>query len=638
MLIYADIPNALRERPRWVLWGVPDKPRKQPFSAAGKPASSTNPATWCTFEQALLAADLWGAEGLGFVLGDGVACVDFDHCFDGEELDPWVAAWVDKLGSWTERSQSGTGLHVFCFGKLPGGAIKAKRAELYASARFIALTGHTYGPQRELTGSQKALDALTEELRAPRSAASVEALGRPLGDGERERRLAAALEVDGDLRTLWDCDKHDGDESSRDFALAKALYRALRPCAAEDVLEALDGSPWVDSKDGKHRRKWQRADYRSKTVQAAVEAVTADEAAAVDGFAQAEEDSEDTTPWRGFFTLEELSAADLPPVRWAVPGLLPAGLCLLVAAPKIGKSWLALDLCLSVSGGGSWLGRQAVAGDALYLALEDSPQRLQSRFQLLFSGTAASPARCTIRLQAPVLGQGLEKLLDEWSDQHPNARLVVIDTFQRIRPPATGRENAYQADYRTCAALQAWAMRRGLCLLLVHHTRKALDPTDVFNSISGSSGIFGAADAVLTITKRNRFDERATLSVTGRDVDQAELAVSFDKSAGRWRVLGDAGQVEQDADPVLEGIRLLCSAETWQGSATELMDELLAVYPDADIPTRADALGLRLRRLGPAFRRLGITYRVQRSHGRRAYVFERPDTTRHPAPSEEKTT
>lgn len=618
---YDNLPACMQDRPRWVLWGLPGKPIKRPYSVTGQPASVTKPGDWAEFDCARMAAELWDARGLGYVLGDGLACVDFDDCFAADgQLNEWTAGWVARLGGWAERSQSGRGLHIFVRGQIPT-AIKDPRAELYCEARFIALTGDVYGAAPEtLPNAQQALDALADELRPRGRRSKALREDEPLDDDQRQQRLTAALAAGGELAQLWGCEQHEGDESGADFALSKAVYRALRPCAASDVLAAMGESPWVTSKDRKHASKWRRADYQSRTVRAALEDVAREDEEAAEGFVVAAEQG----PWHGEFSLAELAEAKLPPVRWAIPGFLPAGLCLLVAAPKVGKSWLALDLCLAIAAGSCWLGQPAEKGAVLYFDLEDSPQRLQGRLRALLGDDSPAPAAVTVRLHAPTLGHGLEGLLDEWFDAHPDARLVIVDTFQRVRPPQVGRENAYALDYRACAALQSWAMRRGVCLLLVHHTRKALDSSDVFASISGSTGIFGAADAVLTITKRTRFAEAATLSITGRDVDARELAVEFDKASCRWRVLGEAQQVEAQRDPLVHGIQQLCDAdEAWRGTAGELIDTLLAMDPGADVPQRGEVLGRRLRVLMPVLRAAGIEVTLQHDRRRRTISLRR---------------
>ncbi|MFD9212080.1 bifunctional DNA primase/polymerase [Streptomyces sp. NPDC059544] len=157
------IPAELTSRPRWIRRTA----RKVPITVHGEAASSTDPSTWSRYRDA--AASSAGA-GLGFVLdGDGVVCLDLDHCLDA---DGAVAGWAQNVldavagSSWVEVSASGDGLHVWGHGRLPGGAGRRLRlgdgtVEVYATGRYIAVTGRTFGdtPQR-LGDLQHVIDSL----------------------------------------------------------------------------------------------------------------------------------------------------------------------------------------------------------------------------------------------------------------------------------------------------------------------------------------------------------------------------------------------------------------------------------------------------------------------------------------------
>lgn len=153
------MPPELTSRPRWIR----RTSRKVPVTVGGQAASSTDPASWSRYRDA--AASTAGA-GLGFVLnGDGVACVDLDHCLVGGELADWARRLVDLApGCWVERSLSGDGLHVWGFGRLERGrrlSVDGGSVELYADGRYIAVTGDTWGdtPRRlgDLSGLINAL-------------------------------------------------------------------------------------------------------------------------------------------------------------------------------------------------------------------------------------------------------------------------------------------------------------------------------------------------------------------------------------------------------------------------------------------------------------------------------------------------
>lgn len=221
--------------------------------------------------------------------------------------------------------------------------------------------------------------------------------------------------------------------------------------------------------------------------------------------------------------------------RWAVPGLLPEGLNLIVGAPKVGKSWFGLDVAIAVARGSYALGILPVeGGDVLYLALEDTGRRLQSRLRIAL-GDSPPPERLTLETECPPLGRGAEVLIEEWVEAASEPRLIVVDVFAKVRGLPNGKVNQYDDDYQSMVKLKRLADRFGICILVVHHTRKAI-ATDYLDLVSGTNGIAGAADGILILT-RNRGNTQATLKVTGRDVEEAEHTLTFLAEHGRWVIL-----------------------------------------------------------------------------------------------------
>ncbi len=231
----------------------------------------------------------------------------------------------------------------------------------------------------------------------------------------------------------------------------------------------------------------------------------------------------------------ELLGAEFPPHKWAVEGIIAEGVTVLAGPPKIGKSWLGLGLAVAVATGGRALGRVDVeAGDVLYLALEDTPRRLQSRLRKVL-GRSPAPDRLTVATECPPLGAGGRERITAWLDGHPDARLVVIDVFARIRGRADRQLSPYDADYAPMAAIKAVADSYAVAVVVVHHTRKAA-AEDFLDSVSGTQGIAGAAYALLVLA-RSRGQADATLSVTGRDISEAEFALTFAADVGAWQLL-----------------------------------------------------------------------------------------------------
>jgi len=240
--------------------------------------------------------------------------------------------------------------------------------------------------------------------------------------------------------------------------------------------------------------------------------------------------------WRpDSWTAAELMTAEFPPPKWAVPGIIPEGATLLVGAPKTGKSWLALGLAVAVATGGRALGSVEVdPGPVLYLALEDTPRRLQERLGKVLAKAAPPPGLRFAVTWPPLLGGG-EVLLDEWLALNPAARLVIIDVLAKIRPPM-GALSAYEADYRAVGAVKAVADAHQVAAVLVHHDRK-LKSDDFLADVSGTNGLAGAADAV-AVLRRVRGKADGVLHVTGRDVEETGHALAFDADLGAWQLTG----------------------------------------------------------------------------------------------------
>lgn len=260
-----------------------------------------------------------------------------------------------------------------------------------------------------------------------------------------------------------------------------------------------------------------------------------------EGFATWEEFYEaDAAVWvarngRTDWTAQELMRHVFPEPRYAVPGLIAEGLNLLAGAPKLGKSWFALNIAAAVAYGGVALDSISVEqGEAFYLALEDPPRRLQRRLGLIL-GPDTAPDGLYFDTAWPRLQNGGIDRLDEWLGEHPDCRLVVIDVFAKVRDLPNGEANRYEADYTAMASLKILADKHAVAILVVHHTRKA-SAEDYVDAVSGTHGLAGAADAVLVLS-RSRGSADATLKLTGRDVEEAEHALQFDPGKGSWALL-----------------------------------------------------------------------------------------------------
>lgn len=244
-------------------------------------------------------------------------------------------------------------------------------------------------------------------------------------------------------------------------------------------------------------------------------------------------------------TVGDILARELPEPNWAIPGLLSEGLNLLAGSPKMGKSMLALNLGLTVAGGGKALDDiQTAAGDVLYLSLEDKLRRVKTRTIRMLSrlGRGDVNRRLTITTEWPRADQGGLVLLTEWVKRVERPTLLIIDVLGRFRPPSRERGNQYEQDYAALCQIKEFVDKHNFSALVLCHTRKARSNAkedDEFEEISGTQGIGGACDGMLLL-RRSRQSKEGTVSITGRDGGERKLALEFNEDTFSWRSLGSA--------------------------------------------------------------------------------------------------
>jgi hypothetical protein len=263
------------------------------------------------------------------------------------------------------------------------------------------------------------------------------------------------------------------------------------------------------------------------------------------------------TPVINFVSGAELEAMDFPEPVWIIPNILGEGYIILAGRPKLGKSWLALCLAVAVSTGGCALGKgelRAAQGKVLYLALEDRLRRIKARLSQIL-GSSPFPESLLIAESWQRLDNGGLDDLRLFLKEHDDCRLVVIDTLAKVRPPRQKNIDPYEHDAAVGGALQALAHQYGVSILVVHHTRKSAadDPLD---EVSGTTGITGVADAIM-ILKRGRGQVDGTLTLTGRDIEEQELALRFHGQEGLWELMGDAAEcaMSRERQEIMEIVR-----------------------------------------------------------------------------------
>ena len=311
-------------------------------------------------------------------------------------------------------------------------------------------------------------------------------------------------------------------------------------------------------------------------------------------------------------TAADLLSTVFEPKEMCIQGLMPQGICILAGPQKVGKSFLALDICTSVASGQPVLGRETAQGECLYLGLEDTYRRLQSRLQIMDVEPSDS---LHFAVATDKIGGGLENQIEEFSTEHPNLRLVVIDVLQLARKNA---KTNYSAEYSELAGLRDLANNHGICIMMIMHMRKSRD-RDPLNNIYGGGGFVASADAILMLTEERRGSGTGTILCTGREIESVEIAVHFDKESMRWCAINDPATNGNGENKTLAAVYIyIRKKKHFEGSATELIQELKTVTSDVFHPNR---ITRDLLEQGHALVYYGILFGVKRNHNGRVIIL-----------------
>ena len=301
-----------------------------------------------------------------------------------------------------------------------------------------------------------------------------------------------------------------------------------------------------------------------------------------------------------------------------IDGLLYPGVYIFAGSPKLGKSFLMAQFAYHISTGTPLWNYTARKGTVLYLALEDDYRRLQERLYRMFG--MESTENLYFSVSAGQLGRGLDEQLAKFVVEHPDTKLIIIDTLQKVREVG-GDNYSYANDYQIITRLKSFADTHGLCLLLVHHTRKQTSD-DKFDMISGTSGLLGAADGAFLLYKEKRTGNAATLEVSGRDQQEQKLYLLRNPETLLWDFQKAETELwKEPPEPVLGEIaeRIMKNISFWEGSATELVSILeIDIQPNI-ITKKLNVLSGRL------YNEYGIHYR-KKHEGRKIFLWK--DTTK----------
>ena len=308
------------------------------------------------------------------------------------------------------------------------------------------------------------------------------------------------------------------------------------------------------------------------------------------------------------YSSEYIMNTPMKPIEYCVDGLISQGLFVLAGAPKVGKSWLALDMCLSIAKGEKVLGKETLCGHAVYLSLEDSLIRLQNR---LYELTDEPSDNLNFAIMAESISNGLPEQIEYCRKRFDDLKIVFIDTLQMVRNES---ESSYSSDYKELSVMKALADKLGIAIVLVHHTRKCSD-SDPFNMISGSTGLSGCVDGSMVLIESKRGSRKAKLHCVGRDIENQEINVVFESS--RWKVSDDIKNVKPDYFSFAVH-DFMVTQKTFKGSATQLAEKLSALLHKEVFSNR-----VKKDLIQHAYELLdyGVTFESKRSNGQRIIIL-----------------
>jgi DNA-binding transcriptional ArsR family regulator len=552
------IPTQLKAHDRWIVWrlewrepknGKPGRWNKTPYNAgSGRLASSTDPQTWCTFnvawdayQQSLTSKQPYS--GIGFMLGDGWTGIDLDGCrAENGDMEKWARDALARIHGYTEVSVSGTGAHVICQGSVPPGKRQRDDATrehtgiaIYDKGRYFAVSGRLLPESQPIADQTTSLAALHAWLfkdnhREPPPVSTDDLIthARRAKDGAKFGRL-----WDGQ----WEGDY--GSQSEADLALCMKLAFWTRRDAG-----------LIDSyfrRSGLMRDKWNREQYRTGTIAKAIETTTETwnpHAHVHNGreYASQPQSQPPETP-----SVIEEAAPDIYAGSFLEPAamidqILYPGITVFAGKSKLGKSWFTTQLALAIAGQTKLADYFEVMkpGRVLYLSLEESRPQTKKRLHMLMPSMSDFLQNVHYVYEMAPLLTGGAAALDAHLEKHP-AEVVIVDSLLAFVRQA-GRKNVdvMQADYNVVNTLRAIAVKHGIALIIVAHTRKA--PGDAVDTVQGTMGLVAAADAVWVLNRDG--NGNVVLTVTGRDVYSTVFGLTQVRDGG-WKVTGEGDEVKQ---------------------------------------------------------------------------------------------
>jgi hypothetical protein len=541
-------------------------------------------------------------DGIGFEFSplDPFVGVDLDGCVIDGQVQPWAQTIIDSFMSYTEFSPSGTGVHIIVRGEKPGPRCRKGTIEMYEEGRYLTMTGlRVPDTPPFIADCQRQLVWLYNDLFPEKH----EPPPRPMGPATRcsidDEDLLERIRKSrsgGDFDRLWAGHWKGAypSQSEADMALAcmLAFWTGRDPQRMDTLFR----------RSGLMRDKWDREDYRARTLDGAI-ATTKDTyrpgrngsggppempphpadccedapAPGDDQDAAAYEPSEpppvvpatDVTQGVPYISVAELLQREIPPASWLVEPLLPdVGVAMMAGDSGVGKSWLAYHLALSVGAGVPFLGRfLTIRKPTLVIDLENGEARAQLRMRKLVQGMKVDPL--DLDLTFIQVGRRLPidrpevaaRFASQVKELGPG--LVIIDSLRRVY---SGDENDSATSAKIGEALKVVAETAGCLVLAIHHLRKASSerPNDPGERLRGSSDWRAVMDAIFVVTRRRK-DAISLYHTKCRDAEEQE----------EFLVELKLGEVDEPA--IIRHLGDL--AEDKIGRAKELVLEMLAGGP-----------------------------------------------------------
>lgn len=566
----------LKQKKQWINWKYDETKGKVPYNYIGYPTGVIEKysKSWCDYETAKKAKEKFNFSGIGIVLFNGLCGIDIDH----RSMDDYeVQNIINLMDTYTEFSPSGEGIHLLFtidISKIPSyidekGCKKLDRkyycknsninTECYISdltSRYFTFTGNSI--------NNKPINERTEQL--------IQFLNRYMIKQENNNiqkiieniKKSKHSEKFNKLFYNGDISDYNFDDSRADLALCSIIAFYTKDFNTIDII-------FKQSK--LYRDKWNRKDYKERTINNAIKDKNI---TSIDN---------KTINELEYITARDLQNKELAPITYYVQDILPQGLTLICSTPKMGKSWLALDLCLSICNGTPFLGHTTKKGDCLYLALEDNQHRLKERMNKLL-GYNSAPANLIYSIDCNNLTSGFINQLENILKEKPSISVIVIDTLQRVRG-ISKCTSIYAQDYEDLSKIKKFADEHNLCVVVIHHTRKGNDITDIFEKVSGTNGITGTADTTWIIHKKNRFQDETILSIIGRDVEANEYIMEFDKEHCKWKMISTIEESEENKqkekyhnDTIVDVIKMLIDENNgiWSGTINSMNDKHKEIY------------------------------------------------------------